>query len=95
MNCREIFEEVRIELGVAKTLPSVDVETRWFSTFDRVSNAYKSLRVINAVIVSIEELAHSGISNAEWDMCKEICRFIEGAASVKEKIQVLSRSRYV
>lgn len=47
---RDIFNDIRVELGDMSDLPCMDCETRWCSTFTMIKKAFSCRLVINAVV---------------------------------------------
>lgn len=82
---RELFDRVRTELGERKyDIPSLDVETRWNSTFYMVQAAYKCRHVLSSVIHRVPELGNLVVTEEEWERAARICEFLSTAASVTE-----------
>lgn len=79
---REIYDQVCVELGLSHELPSLDVDTRWYSRFQMVLKSYKARRVINSVVNRIPELDEIYISEIQCKMAEIICAFLEEAVSV-------------
>lgn len=49
VKCRDLFENIPIELGERAALPFLDVETHWSSTFVMMKSAFTARRIFNAV----------------------------------------------
>lgn len=81
---RDLFNEVKTELGLKYELPSLDCETRWSSTFEMISDAFKCRRVLNAVVMRSEDLETFSVSTSEWVAAAKICEFLEFAAHATE-----------
>lgn len=89
---RDLFEEVCGELRISQELPSLDIETRWSSTFLMVKKMYEMRRAINVTVLRIPELSDNIIEDNVWEQAYKICTFLEAAASVTE---IQSGSTYV
>ena len=82
---RDVFDSVKLEFNMDVGLPELDVETRWSSTFGMLKSAYKARRLLNAVIERVPELGDSTISNADWELTKKLCEFLEPPALATEQ----------
>lgn len=82
---RDVFEEVCLELGQRVSLPCLDCETRWSSTFEMIKKSFNIRRVINATASRIEELSSSLVTEAEWKTAEKVMSFLEAAASITEQ----------
>ena len=63
--------------------PGLDVETRWFSTFNMIRKGFKARKVIVASINRIPEISDE-LSEDEWRRCDKVANFLEAAASMTE-----------
>lgn len=63
---------------------SLDVETRWSSTFNMITSAYKEKRVFNSMTLYSLDLKQFTISDAKWEASKTVCDFLHKAASLAE-----------
>lgn len=77
---RDVFECVRSEMDIKQELPSLDVDTRWSSTFNMIKKMYSCRRAINATINRIIDLSDISISEGTWEKSYRVCNFLESAA---------------
>lgn len=81
---RDIYESSQKNLGITVGLPSLDVPTRWSSTFNMVLNAYKARAVLNSMTTKVSDLRGYQVSKRVWERAAEICRFLDSAVSITE-----------
>lgn len=81
---RDLFESTQKHLNVSVPFPVLDIETRWSSTFNMVSSAYKAKRVFKKITDTAPDLKDYSITEAEWETCKSVCDFLGKAASLTE-----------
>lgn len=79
---RDRFEEIKKVVGVNATLPCLDVETRWSSTFEMVHSATKAKLVFNAMCEQTPELSQYKISDFDWSHADKVCSFLGTAAAI-------------
>lgn len=89
---KDVFNDVKVELGLRLELPGLDVDTRWSFTFNMIRKRYAASRVPSAVVTRQENLADLLVSESKWRLVKKVCRFLEAPASATEH---LSGSNYV
>ena len=53
---RDLFENARKTLKLSVSVPGLDCETRWSSTFTMVKDAYDAKRVLNFITSTSEDL---------------------------------------
>lgn len=58
---RDMFEFVCGEIDIKQDLPSLDVETRWSSTFNMIKKKCSCLRAVNATINRMLDLVDLSI----------------------------------
>lgn len=66
-------------------IPSLDVDTRWLSTFDIRRKAHAARLVLDAMCSSHSYLEVILISGKEWNMSRNICNLLEFAAKIYRK----------
>ena len=81
----DIFKRVRVESDERKyKVTSLDVETRWSSTFRMVRAVYRYSYIKKAVLNSIPGLSSIIISENEWQHMVKVNDFRKRVASVTE-----------
>lgn len=81
---RQMYNDIRVELqiGAHVTVPPLDVETRWSSTFTMLRAAYKARRILSEISNRVPELDFYVISQVEWKKKLYICEFMAIPASI-------------
>lgn len=80
---RDRFEEIKKSVGsIEVSLPTLDVQTRWSSTFIMVKNARKARLVLNTMCDRMPELKPYKVSDTDWEHTGEVCSFLETAAAI-------------
>lgn len=88
-NLREKFRKTQVLLGNdnCKEVPSLDVETRWSSTFVMVKHSYELRDVFEAMCNDVDVLQSLGgrkITSDEWWNAKCVVEFLEPASVIIE-----------
>lgn len=78
------YETTQKQLGITISAPSLDVVTRWSSTFTMLRNAYRIRVFLNTIRSKVHYLRTFSISNDVWEKCWTICDFLQSAASLTE-----------
>lgn len=81
---RDAYEHAERQLGLTVSLPSLDVPTRWSSTFNMIKNAYKARSILNTITSKVNDLRSYAVTNEVWMRASTICTFLESAASLTE-----------
>lgn len=81
---RDIFETTQRQLGLTVGMPSLDVPTRWSSTFTMIRGAYRARSVLNSITTKVNDLRSFAVPNEVWEKASSICVFLESAASLTE-----------
>lgn len=77
----DMSHKLKIELGLQSlSMPGLDVEKRWSSTFNMVKPSYESQRTFSAICSQIEKLQDMHALEHEWRKEKVIFDFLEEAA---------------
>lgn len=72
---RYLYEITQKKLELTVTLPSLDVATRWPSTFWMVRNAYKESAILHTLTKKVSQIRSFSISNEVWENSSGICSF--------------------
>lgn len=84
--------KLKTELSSPHSIPSLDVDACWSSTFLTVRQEFNCRRVINVMIVRLEDPYFEAISKTERSTCDVVCKFLQSAAEITD---VESGSSYV
>lgn len=84
VNRKTLFEAMWKSMNVDYDCPTLDCETRWFSTFKMVHNGYNASFVFYGM-EGRSELNGYNISKVEWEADAKVCQFLETAASAIKK----------
>lgn len=80
----DAFSDVKIEMEVQCEVPSLNMETRWSSTFHMIRKCFPARHVLTAVVAREEELEDYMMGEAEWNAGERVCAFLEDAAVATE-----------
>ena len=88
---KEKFEEVAVQVGVPLgKQPTLDISTRWNSTFLMLQSAYPYRRVFDELGKQDKSYTNTPTS-VEWERSQLVCTFLEKFAAATE---LLSGSSY-
>ena len=80
---RDLYEQLQVEVNDRNAhLPTLDVGTRLSSSFHMIQSAFKAISILNATCHRITELSEYSIDESEWNRIRQICAFLEYAASI-------------
>lgn len=93
---RESFRliQVRLSYKVSYELPSLDVETRWYSLHDIIQGCYKLRDIFNIICKDptfVEKLNEFALSDDEWGTVATLPQFLIKLAAM---IKSLSEQSY-
>lgn len=63
---RDFYFQIKIELKCSAPIPSLDVDTRWTSTFRKVLRSFNARSTVNAFIVRLEKPNTEPVEETEW-----------------------------
>ncbi|XP_051157863.1 uncharacterized protein LOC127279509 [Leptopilina boulardi] len=92
-------EKLRIKLecccgtvGIKMLLPSVDVKTRWNSTYDMIEKAKKMDKALTLICETDKDLQALQLEKADWDVLKAVVKYLRYFKSLST---ILSGDKYV
>lgn len=81
---RDLYEITEKQLGLTVSLPSLDVETRWSSTFTMICSAHKAHPIFNSITARNNNLRQYAVSETHWHTSWTIAHFLQTAASLTD-----------
>lgn len=85
---RNCFSKLKVELGMDQvTMPVLDLDTRWSSTYGMVRHGYKERRFINAAVQKTPEVTSMVLHDDEWDYKSYLWIFGAGCLHHKDALR--------
>lgn len=81
---RDLYESTQKQLEITVTMPSLDVETRWSSTFHTITKTKKARPILKSIKTRNTDSKSFAISVNDWQIASTVAKFLHTAASLTE-----------
>lgn len=73
----DIFGNIKLELSFKWSMPNLEVETRWSSTFITVNRVYCAWSVLNGVSNKVKETNEMIVKGCVWEAAQQVWDFLK------------------